>query len=474
MKRNAFWLLVACLAVMALVIAGCAQPTEAPTEEPAAEEPAEEPVEEEPAEEPAEEEPVAEPEEEEIVITLGSWEDEIGAERVQRILDGFEAKYPNITIEHQPVPDEYATKMLTQIAAGTAPDVIQVGEFWAAYFIEQGGFLDLSSFIDDPEVGVDTSKFYPEVYEVGVLGGKPYLFNKDFATMAVYINTDLFDAAGIPYPEEGWTFDDFIDVCQELTLDGAGNNAKSPDFDADDIVQFGSDMRGNWFRGFEPMYYSFGTTAISPDGMTASGYVDSEEMVLAVEFYRDLIHEYHCMPSSAQVDAQPGVDFFDAGLAAMKYSYGPWRVTNYQENPDLNFAIVPLPAGPAGHQGAICWAGYGVYPGTEHPQEAYMVARELGTEPGGQVFGEHALANMPSLNEMTGKADDPYWSGFINEIPFLHPLDCLVSPDFVRCIEDPFKAQVLDVIIAEGGGDFDPRPVLATLAEEADACLAEE
>jgi PBP1b-binding outer membrane lipoprotein LpoB len=75
MKRNIFWLLVACLAVMALTIAGCAQPTEAPTEEaPAEEAPTEAPP---PTEEPTEAPP--EPEEEEIVVTLGSWEDEIGA-----------------------------------------------------------------------------------------------------------------------------------------------------------------------------------------------------------------------------------------------------------------------------------------------------------------------------------------------------------------------------------------------------------
>lgn len=468
MKRNIFWLLIACLAAVALIIVGCAQPTEAPTEAPPAEVPTEAPTE---VPEPTEAPP--EPEEEVVVITLGTWDDEIGVERTQRVLDAIEAKYPNIHVEIHPIPDEYHPKMLTQIAAGTAPDVIMVGEFHAPEFILKGGFMDVTDFINDSEVGVDVSKFYPTVYAVGVLEGKTYLFNKDFATVAVYINTDLFDAAGIPYPEEGWTMDDFIDVCQELALDADGNNAKSPDFDPDNQAQWSAEGRGNWYRGFEPIYYSHGATAISPDGTKATGYLDSEEMALAVEYYRDLIHEYYCMPSLSQQDAQPGVDFFDAGLAAMKYNYGPWRVTNYQENPDLNFAIVPLPAGPAGHQGAVCWAGYGVFPGTEHPKEAYLVMRELGTEIGGQVYGEHALTSMPTLNEMTGKLDDPYWSVFMEEIDYLHPLDCMKNSSFVRCIEDPFKAQILDMIIAEGGGDFDPRPVLATLAQEADACLAE-
>jgi multiple sugar transport system substrate-binding protein len=420
-------------------------------------------------------EPAPEPELEEATVTVAVSGVQADVERVYTIMKGFSAAHPNIKVEVQAIEASgFDAKLLSEVAAGTAPDVFMVGPVIAGGFIEKGAFLDLTPYIEDDEIGIDTSQFYPEIYKVGVVDGDTYLLTKDFATLATHINTALFDAAGIPYPEEDWTYDDLIDICQELTLDANGNNAKSPDFNPDKIVQWGADQASPWstFYDFlQPFFFGFGGSNISPDGKKATGYMDSEQMALAVEFYRDLMHKYHCVPTAAAVQAQGGADLFGAGLSAIKLNFGPWGLAGYLADPDLKFAIVPMPSGPAGHHNVLSWAGWGVFSGTKHPREAYLVARELGTEPGVRVHAEFALASMPKVNEELGKAGDPYWGQFVREISYAQAPEGMRNSKYPECIATPFTAQITEVIAAEDGADFDPRPALAALAGEADACL---
>ena len=53
--------------------------------------------------------------------------------------------------------------------------------------------------------------------EPGKWDGKQYLLPKDFSPLAVYYNKKLFDAAGVAYPKDGWTWDEFLDTAQKLT-----------------------------------------------------------------------------------------------------------------------------------------------------------------------------------------------------------------------------------------------------------------
>jgi multiple sugar transport system substrate-binding protein len=415
---------------------------------------------------------------EEVVITVATAGEQKEADMLNTVMEGLKEKQPNIKVEVQVVNyEEFYPKMLTQIAAGTAPDIFSVGDDVADTFLSKGAFLDLNSYISDPEIGIDVTKYYPNIYDIGVRDGKPYLLTVDHTDLATHINTTMFDAAGIPYPQEGWTYDDLVNICQELTLDANGNNAKSPDFDPENIVQWGADQASpyiTWYRFLTPFIFDFGGTAISPDGKKASGYLDSEQTAAGLEYYRDLIHKYHCVPSSTVANAQGGVDFFAAGKSAIKLNYGPWQLAVYQSNPDLKFTIVPLPTGPAGHKGATCWAGYGVFSGTKHPREAYLVLREIGTEPGLRVHSERGLASMPSVDEEMGKATDPYWSQFIKELPYAQAPEEFRNGRFMECIAQPLTAQVLDKMVAEDGGDFDLRPALAAVAKEADACLVQQ
>ena len=68
----------------------------------------------------------------------------------------------------------------------------------------------------------------------------PRAVGKDFSTCAIYVNGGLFEKAGLTLPREGWTYDEYLSLAQQLTLDSQGRNAADPQFDPDDIVQYGT------------------------------------------------------------------------------------------------------------------------------------------------------------------------------------------------------------------------------------------
>ena len=74
------------------------------------------------------------------------------------------------------------------------------------------GYLDKAEF--KPE------DFYTETYERFRYKGKLLGISKDFATLVLYYNKDLFEKWDVPYPKSGWTWDDFLQTAKALTREG--------------------------------------------------------------------------------------------------------------------------------------------------------------------------------------------------------------------------------------------------------------
>ena len=133
-----------------------------------------------------------------------------------KIIEQFEAENPDIQVQLEPVGSgDYYARILTQIAAGDPPDLLQIGDDAVPMFVDKGAFVPLDDFIASADYPLDTSIYLPGVLEPGKWKGSQYLLPKDFSPMAVYYNKKLFDEAGVAYPTRG------LDVGR-LAGDGAG------------------------------------------------------------------------------------------------------------------------------------------------------------------------------------------------------------------------------------------------------------
>ncbi|MEO5535852.1 MAG: extracellular solute-binding protein [Pseudolysinimonas sp.] len=144
-----------------------------------------------------------------VTITVSGWSLATTPE-FQLLADGFEALHSNVTVkvvEYDAA--EYNTLVTADLGAGSAPDIITQKEVkYVPVFVDGGQLLDVSDVkLPDGISGADSYKVNGTQYAV------PY--RQD--SWVLYYNKDLFDAAGVAYPDGSWTWDDYDNAAAKLT-----------------------------------------------------------------------------------------------------------------------------------------------------------------------------------------------------------------------------------------------------------------
>lgn len=131
-------------------------------------------------------------------------------ENLQAIVDAFEAENPTTTVEVTTLPyGDYGTALQTDLAAGTVSDVFDV-EFsnYASY--QANGVLA-------PLELESTDAYRQSLIEAYSTDGTSYALPSSFSGVVLYYNADLFDAAGLDYPTNDWTWADEKAAAEALT-----------------------------------------------------------------------------------------------------------------------------------------------------------------------------------------------------------------------------------------------------------------
>jgi multiple sugar transport system substrate-binding protein len=122
----------------------------------------------------------------------------------QAILDAFNELHPDITVVQEPQPfADYEAKVAQAVAQGVGPDMIATFPTVAANYIENEAIVNLSQFIDDPEIGIPDfeENLSPGVYqEITQWDGNVYLLPSLVGGEVFYYNATLFDELGIEVP----------------------------------------------------------------------------------------------------------------------------------------------------------------------------------------------------------------------------------------------------------------------------------
>ncbi|MFN3330955.1 MAG: ABC transporter substrate-binding protein [Caldilinea sp.] len=402
--------------------------------------------------------PTARPEGAKIVLRVGTGDSGEGLTPHFRIIEMFEAENPDIQVQLEPVGSgDYYARILTQIAAGDPPDLLQIGDDAVPMFVERGAFLPLDDFIASAEYPLDVSIYLPGVMEPGKWNGAQYLLPKDFSPMAIYYNKKLFDAAGVPYPQEGWTWDDLLATAQQLTVADANGNVK----------QWGIQLPGPWTTGFEYWVAAAGGRLISEDGATFIGYMDSPEVQNAVQFYADLYNKYKVAPPPADMNAFGGGNSeFDNGTAAMRL-FGRWPQSGMKQNPNIDLGVAPLPAG-AERAGVLFWGGFGISALSDNPEAAWRFLRYYTGKEGAEVWKDWALPTVASVAESSGLSTDPVEGVWLNELNHLAPRAYVFTP-FWGQTADLALRRVLESVILDPNANV--AELLTTAAQDAQAAL---
>lgn len=259
-------------------------------------------------------------------------------EAYKTFIADFEAANPGVKINALETPPDFDTYVLTALATGTAPAVWSQDGSSLAKISASGQLLDMQRCVEEvPDF--DLNRFFPNVLDLHKISGGEALYGvpNDFTPMVIYYNPESFERAGVQIPEEkNLTREAFIELAQRLTLDSEGRNALDPDFDAANVEQYGFRVRQYPFEWVYDLWAN-GGDVISPDGTTASGYLDSEASLEAINFLRDLVLEYGVSPNPSALDALQvnlgAADLFLQGKIAM-YKSGHWEMVGLKSNAD--------------------------------------------------------------------------------------------------------------------------------------------
>ena len=264
------------------------------------------------------------------------------------------AAYPNITVEEETVPyGDLNQKLQTYVASGDAPDVMMgKGDFIQSY-VFNSIVLNLSDYLTDDFV----NDIPAPMREQQSVGGKLYGMPWEQGHTMLYFNRDLFAKAGVQTPPESddlskaWTWDQALEAWQKLSA--ALNPGGAGPVYALAASSYGNGGPGSsyWYEGDyirslgdpnaakdSTAYKTF--AGVSPDGLTASGYVDTPEAVKGMTLYQRLFQEK--LTPSVAVPNQ-----FEDGNAATRFSSITLanRFSNPSSAPPYKWGATSIPKG---------------------------------------------------------------------------------------------------------------------------------
>ena len=138
--------------------------------------------------------------EDQVTITFSLW-DEIQSVVYQQLIDNFEEQNPNIHVEMQLTPrDQYWTKFDASAGANQAADVFFMN-VWVPKYAEAGILEPLDDYME--KSNFDFSLYAPSVVESSTYNGVHYAVPKGTDSLAVIVNSALFEKYGVTEPENG-------------------------------------------------------------------------------------------------------------------------------------------------------------------------------------------------------------------------------------------------------------------------------
>lgn len=293
---------------------------------------------------------------------------------------------------------DYEIRLRTELAAGNPPDILTIDSPTLALYANTGSLLSIDPYMRE-EGKIDD---IPDSTLKGLTyKGKIYLAPIVESSIALYYNKHLLQDAGIPLPSEDpnkpLTWDEVLEIAKKV------NNPVKGVIGIDPAQGFNDGESPAYFK--TPLLWQFGANILSPDGTTASGYLDSKEALDALQFYQDLYHKN----GVAAFELPPAV--FESGKLAMTV-LGSWTLADLEKNhPEFklgeDFGVTPLPKEKYQFVPNGGWA-LGITSKSKHPKEAWEFIKYVTGYEGmkkyvtitGDVPARYSVAkDFPELNE---------------------------------------------------------------------------
>lgn len=303
------------------------------------------------------------------------------------IVQAFQAKHPNITIEVQTAAyDQYFTKLQTMVAGGTAPDTFELNYENFVTYASAGALLDITD-----QAAATASTYYPRAFAVFQRDGRQYGLPESFSDVLLFYNKDLFDAAGVAYPTPEWTWTDELAAAKALTDASKG---------------IWGDFQPVQFWEFYKVLAQNGGSFFSADGTRAT--FNDPKGVEAANWLIEKSTKHKVMPTPAQMGGQDDTALFKSGKLAMWHN-GIWQFAGLKDAPfSWDVQVEPGNVTKAHHFFANAVVASAT---TAHPTEAFLWLSFLTGSP------EAVKVRLDASWELPAVADESLFASYLNQTP---------------------------------------------------------
>jgi multiple sugar transport system substrate-binding protein len=312
------------------------------------------------------------------------------------IIADFEAKNPNVKIEHTITPwNTWNEQYTAAYASGEPPCVAYMVDAFAPSFVFNDKFVDL----DKAGLSAEVSAGYGPLWKVANFGG--IQAGIPFATaprMWLY-NKTLFDKAKVAYPTDSWTMDDFVRIAKDLKKGGVSIPANIP---VGTTEGFGA-------QSYLPFLWSMGGDILTPDGKSAR--VNDKPSIDTIKWLKGLLAEGVIAPIG-QYAAQEGQDLFMRGGLGMEDFASEVLGKIKHDTPDLKFGVVRAPAGPGGQFDFEDWGYFAIAKECKAQKEAWEFEKFITSK---DIVEKYvgAVGLFPARTDTNLYKDDPIAQAYL-------------------------------------------------------------
>ena len=355
--------------------------------------------------------------------------DPTDAAAYQQLIDAFEAAHPEIGVDLLNIPSagDCRKRLTADFAAGTPPDLFLINYRRYGPYVAKGAIEFLDPYLAKSDL-IDLADYYPQALAAFMWDGKLACMPQNLSSPVIYYNKDLFDAAGVAYPRDDWTWDDFVSTAAAVTQDNDGDGVT-------DV--YGLGMEASIVRLAPFLWMNGGDIVDNPAAPTALT-LDSAESRQAFAWFVALQTVHRVVPDAVAEEAESSLSRFVNGRLAMIMESR--RATpEFRLISSFDWDVVGLPQGKirAGllHADAYCIAAAGDY------KDAAWAFVEFANTREGQMILARSGRTVPSLIEL---AESPIFldpttkpansQAFLDAIPHLRNLPVMSTWSYIEGI----------------------------------------
>lgn len=372
-------------------------------------------------------------------VVLSGWQSSPAeGNALTQTLLAFQATYPNVKVDYEPIAGDYPTVMAPKFASRDVPDLFYVNADYAQEWIAGGFLAPLDDYI--AKSGFDTSQFFPGYASIFKgTDGKTYGFPKDGNTIAMAYNTAL-----VPTPPT--TLDALVTLAQSLK---GKDGLKAPL-----CLNPGLD-RGLAFL------YAQGGSLLTADGKASA--IDTAASKAAIQWYMDLFKNGLGMTASDMGAGWCG-DALGKKSAAIIFEGGwldPAMTSTY---PDVKYSWAQFPTGSSGSPVTISFTvSYSIGADSKNKDQAWVLLQYLTGKDGMTKWTQGGVA-LPARKDVPTPAGKDVLAA---SSAFAKPGSgfMLGWADVQKAFQDAFTAQIQ-------GKTFNADPVITATKAAIDKALA--